>query len=369
MRSRLLYHDVGQGHEHRHVGGQHEPQHAQQDEPCRQAVEPERTHQADQLGQEPGDRIRCREDRAMQQEVHRCEGGEQHPRHTLGPQEPGSGRRSFGWVDDAIQGDERGDVEEQPHRREGPVGRGDGGVAEGVVEGEVSAESSREGTDGVRHHEDEGCVPPAESVTLKIHGIGLQGLTEMLRQPQRQCSQRPHGIGGTTQWHHRHVADIQPGGSDHPEILIHNRISRERGIQPGPIRHPQTACGVMHSSPTETLASIAIPNLLLVHLLGPGGRAVERELGHDPVGDRIQHRPDLRGVLLPAGQGAQTHLGEMVHPTLVTEDKFRHIGEGRGGLELVVVVEAVGEAELDVHACRAPGPAGRPVRLSGVVVA
>ena len=95
---------------------------------------------------------------------------------------------------------------------------------------------------------------------------------------------------------------------------------------------------------------------------------MDRKLGHDAEGDVVQHRPDLRGALLPASKRWQANPGEVINPALVAENDFWYVTEGWGRMDMVVIIKAVGEAELKVEARRAGGATRRASGLAGVVI-
>src|SRR2546423_510570 len=80
----------------------------------------------------------------------------------------------------------------------------------------------------------------------------------------------------------------------------------------------------------------------------PGWLPIDAKLRENLVRNVVEDGPDFIRAFLPARQSREPRLGQTVDALEVVECDFRYVAEGWSSLHFVLVVEAVGEAELDV---------------------
>lgn len=165
----------------------------------------------------------------------------------------------------------------------------------------------------------------------------------MAREPQRQTRQRSHGIRRRADGEHRHVADVDAGGAVDFQVLVNNGTRIERCVAVGLPRHPQRAAGVVDRPPAER------PLLALEATVAPRQHLHVVELVEDAVPRLVQQRHEVGGVLLPAGHGGEPRVEQVVEIGKPFETDVGCVSVVGVRVDAVLVVQAVGETELDVH--------------------
>ena len=133
----------------------------------------------------------------------------------------------------------------------------------------------------------------ADDLKLRPPPLGrqVQSSTKVSRESERKCNQRPNRVRGRTPRHNRHVAHVQPVRARNAEIFVDNGIAGDGGIIARLERHPQRPNCVMHRSPAETFATLAVPHFTL----GSGSLTVEMKLGEDGVRHLVEHGEESEG--------------------------------------------------------------------------
>lgn len=164
----------------------------------------------------------------------------------------------------------------------------------------------------------------------------------MPRKAQCQTRKRTDGIGGCADRHDGHVANIEAGGAADLELFVHNRLVVEAGIPVGFPRHPQGAAGMMHSTPTKwplftITATVFASNP--VHIL---------ELSEDTIPSLVEQIEKTLLPFCPACEGRKAELQQIIQKGEALKADFRGITIVGMREDAILIVQAVGEAELDI---------------------
>ena len=167
---------------------------------------------------------------------------------------------------------------------------------------------------------------------------------QMPRQAQCQTRESADGICGRADWHDRHVANIEAGGASDLEVFVDNRLVVKASVAIGFPGHPQGAAGMMHSTPTEW------PLFTMTATVFTGNPVHIIELREDTIPSLVEQIEKALMPLCPSCERGKAELQQIIQKREALEADFRGITVVGVREDAILIVQAVGEAELNINA-------------------